>query len=140
MGCHWQREASDQASSPDPWKPWIRLWIFQHHQYAPDCAWMKCKWYICKKTQNMHIYALYASRCRNKQFKICKNMQYQICRKYVQYAQMKYAIYICYMLVYTKICKSQICIYTYAYICIKYVEICKTEHAQICVSKIWIVC
>ena len=42
-------------------------------------------------------YALYASRCRNKHFKICKNMQYQICRKYAQYAQMKYAIYICFI-------------------------------------------
>ena len=59
-------------------------------------------------------------------------MQYQICRKYVQYAQMKYAKYMCYMLVYTKICKSQICIYMQISICIymqKYVEICKTEYA-----------
>ena len=49
-GCQCQREASHQASSSDPWKPWIRLWIFhkiQHHQFAPDCAWKKCKWYIC---------------------------------------------------------------------------------------------
>ena len=74
--------------------------------------------YIYKQTQTMHIYAKYASRCRN--FKIFKNMQYQICRKYAPYAQMKYAKYMFYMLVYTKICKSQICIickYPFAYIC-----------------------
>ena len=29
-------------------------------------------------------------------------MQFQICRKYAKYAQMKYAIYMFYMLVYTK--------------------------------------
>ena len=45
-------------------------------------------------------------------------MQYQICRKYAPYAQMKYAKYMFYMLVYTKICKSQICVYMQISICI----------------------
>ena len=80
---------------------------------------------ICIYMQNMHILAKYASRCRNKHFKICKNMQYQICRKYAQYAQMKYEKYMFYMLVHTTICKSQICIYMQISICKYMQKICR---------------
>ena len=48
--------------------------------------------------------------------------------KYAKYAQMKCAKYMCYMLVYTKYANPKyafICKYPYAYICRKYVEICK---------------
>ena len=82
---------------------------------------------------------VYTKICKSQ---ICIYMQDQICRKYAQYAQMKYAIYKFYMLVCTKICKSQICIYMQISICIyvqKYVEICKTEYAKICISKIRII-
>ena len=53
---------------------------------------------------------------------ICTN---EICKIYV------------YMLVYTKYCKSLICINMQIYIYAKkYAEICKTEYAKICISKI----
>ena len=69
--------------------------------------------------------------------KICKNMQYQTCKKYAQYAQMKYAKYmfICYYI--QKYANHKYYnVHIYAK---KYAEICKTEYAQICISKICII-
>ena len=61
-------------------------------------------------------------------------MQYQICRKYRQYAQIKYAIYM-FMLVYTKICKSQICSYIQISICIYNQKICRIMQNSICTKR-----